>query len=114
MKHLSNKLNVPYVSFDDKNLVEQFENFPEEFVKRFGKIIFIDEAQYCKEAGRIIKMLYDKYKVKFFITGSGSFDIKVPISAYLVGRCVNFELFPLDFEEFILWKAKDLYKILKT
>jgi predicted AAA+ superfamily ATPase len=29
----------------------------------------------------------------------------------LVGRCVYFELFPLDFEEFLLWKAKDLYKI---
>ena len=62
--------------------------------------------------GKIVKLIFDIFsdKIKIVITGSGSFDIKVEIGKYLVGRCVYFELFPLDFEEFLLWKAKDLYK----
>ncbi len=57
-------------------------------------------------------LISDSYPdIKLFVTGSGSFDIKVLISKYLVGRAVSFELFPLNFQEFLLWKAKDLAKI---
>jgi len=50
-------------------------------------------------------------KIKLVVSGSGSFDIKVEIGKYLVGRAIYFELMPLDFEEFILWKMPDLHKI---
>jgi len=45
------------------------------------------------------------------VTGSGSFDVKVEVGKHLVGRAVYFELLPLDFEEFLLWRAKDLNKL---
>jgi predicted AAA+ superfamily ATPase len=75
------------------------------------KILFIDEAQYCKDVGKRIKLIYDLFsdRLKVFLTGSGSFDIKVEVGKHLVGRGVFFELLPLDFEEFLMWKARDLH-----
>ncbi|MCD6371273.1 MAG: ATP-binding protein [Candidatus Aenigmarchaeota archaeon] len=116
LKHLSEKYRGIYLTFEDFKLLEDFQRNPELFIKRFidKKYVFLDEAQYCKDIGKKLKLIFDLYaeKIKIVVTGSGSFDVKVPIGKYLVGRCVYFELFPLDFEEFLLWKAKDLYKIL--
>ncbi len=114
--HLKEKLNANYVTLEDESMLKTFENAPNEFAKRFiaekKSFLFIDEAQYSKKAGKIIKLLYDIYadKIKLIVTGSGSFDIKVEIGKYLVGRAIYFELAPLDFEEFIMWKAKNLHK----
>ncbi len=111
--HLNQKLKGKYVSLEEEELLEAFEENSKLFVERFNsKHLFIDEAQYSKKAGRILKLINDSHPdVKLFVTGSGSFDIKVLISKYLVGRAVSFELFPLNFQEFLLWKAKDLAKI---
>ena len=111
--HLKEKLNGKYVSLEKESILKTFEENPDLFVKRFkSKYLFIDEAQYSKKAGRIIKLIYDSYpQTKLFVTGSGSFDIKVLISKYLVGRAVSFELLPLNFEEFLMWRAKDLARV---
>ena len=112
--HLKEKYNGEYITLEDDVLLKSLEENPKEFVKRYldKKILYIDEAQYSKKIGKIVKLIFDIFsdKIKIVITGSGSFDIKVEIGKYLVGRCIYFELFPLDFEEFLLWKAKDLYK----
>ncbi|MCD6522534.1 MAG: ATP-binding protein [Candidatus Diapherotrites archaeon] len=112
--HLKNKLGGSYVTLEDEDLLRTFEETPKLFAKRFAekRKLFIDEAQYSKKAGKNIKLLYDLFpNLKVFITGSGSFDVKVEIGKYLVGRAVYFELLPLNFEEFLMWKAKDLHKI---
>ncbi|PSN83519.1 hypothetical protein B9Q02_10485, partial [Candidatus Marsarchaeota G1 archaeon BE_D] len=69
--------------------------------------------QRARDAGKIAKLLYDLYsdRVKLVLTGSGSFDIKVEIGRWLVGRGVYFELLPLSYEEFVMWNAQELYKI---
>jgi predicted AAA+ superfamily ATPase len=113
--HLREVFGGEYITLEDEEMKRALEREPKEFIKRFlnKKFIFIDEAQYSKEIGKTLKVLFDLYgdKIKFVVTGSGSFDIKVEIGKYLVGRAVYFELFPLDFEEFILWKKKDLHSI---
>jgi len=115
--HLKEKLDGIYVTLEDESLLKTFEENPKEFAKRYineqKNFLFLDEAQYSKKAGKIIKLLFDLFsdKLKLIVSGSGSFDIKVEIGKYLVGRAVYYELFPLDFEEFLLWRAKDLYKI---
>lgn len=113
--HLKEKFNGNYVTLEDDEMFASFEKNPKEFAKRFldRKFLFIDEAQYSKKSGKIIKLIFDLFsdKLKLCVTGSGSFDIKVEIGKHMVGRAIYFELLPLDFEEFLLWKAKDLYKI---
>lgn len=117
LEHFNEKLKGDYVSLDDEDIKRTFEEAPKEFAKRFlsknRHFLFVDEAQYAKNAGRILKFLFDSFgnKLKLIVTGSGSFDVKVEIGKYLVGRAIYFELLPLDFEEFLLWKAKDLHKV---
>ena len=71
----------------------------------------MDEAQYVGDVGQRLKLLFDLYgdRLRVIATGSGSFDIKVEIGKHLVGRAIYFELMPLTFEEFLMWKAKDLH-----
>jgi len=115
--HLKEKLGGNYVTLEDEENLLSFEKNPKEFVKRYTgnnkNNLFLDEAQYCKNAGKTIKLIFDLYSdnLKLFITGSGSFDIKVEIGKNLVGRTIYFELIPLDFEEFLMWKAKDLHNV---
>jgi uncharacterized protein len=45
--------------------------------------------------------MYDTYHVKFIVTGSSSFYIKNQFSESLAGRKKIFEMYPLNFEEFI-------------
>lgn len=74
--------------------------------------IFLDEIQAKPEIVKVVKYLYDHYDVKFFLTGSSSFYLKNLFPESLSGRKIIFELFPLDFEEFILFKdyKKEFYE----
>lgn len=73
--------------------------------------IFLDEIQAKPDIVKAIKYLYDHYNVKFFLTGSSSFYLKNLFPESLAGRKIIFELFPLDFEEFLWFKnqQKEFY-----
>ncbi len=97
------------VSFDDQNLLAMFENDTNSFISTYIKgnnYLFIDEFQYARNGGRILKYIYDKEKIKIIISGSSSIDLTVKAVKYLVGRVFILNLRPFDFEEF-LW-AKDV------
>lgn len=66
--------------------------------------IFLDEIQFVKNLPSVVKYLIDHYRIKFFLTGSSSFYLKNLFSESLAGRKIIYELFPLDFEEFLLLK----------
>lgn len=68
-------------------------------------IIGIDEIQMVKNSSSIIKALYDEYGTKFIVTGSSSFYLKNHFSESLAGRKRIFEMTPLDFEEFLIFKG---------
>lgn len=68
--------------------------------------IFLDEVQLAPKIVKAIKYLYDHYKIKFFLTGSSSFYLKNLFPESLAGRKILYELFPLDFEEFLVFKEK--------
>ena len=115
LKHLQEEYGGKYFTLEDQEIKEAIEKDPKLFLESIKKekIVYLDEMQYLKNAGKILKFLFDltEGKPKFVITGSGSFEIKVEIGRYLVGRCVYFELFPLDFEEFLEWKNKELKEV---
>ncbi len=70
--------------------------------------LFLDEIQYLKTMPSVIKYLSDHYPIKFFLTGSASFYLKNLFTESLSGRKIIYELFPLDFEEFLLLKQERL------
>ena len=69
------------------------------------KYVFIDEIQNFPEITKIIKYLIDHYKIKFFVTGSSSFYMKNLFPESLSGRKFVFNLYPLDFHEFLYFKG---------
>ncbi|EKD56006.1 MAG: hypothetical protein ACD_58C00318G0007 [uncultured bacterium] len=70
--------------------------------------LFLDEIQLVKNIPQVVKYLYDHYNLKLFLTGSSSFYLKNLFSESLAGRKYIFELFPLNFKEFLMLKGEKL------
>lgn len=66
--------------------------------------VFLDEIQFVRNIPSVVKYLFDHYKIKFFLSGSSSFYLKNLFSESLAGRKYIFELFPLNFSEFLRMK----------
>ena len=67
--------------------------------------IFLDEIQLIKNIASFIKYIYDNYNVKFVVSGSSSYYMKGAFTESLAGRKRIFELWPLDFNEFLNFKG---------
>lgn len=70
--------------------------------------VFLDEIQFVRQMPSVVKYLSDHYPIKFFLTGSASFYLKHLFSESLAGRKFLYELYPLDFEEFLTLKGETL------
>jgi len=69
--------------------------------------IFLDEVQNLPNISRVVKYLYDHWNVKFILTGSSSYYLRNLFPESLAGRKIIFELFPLSFTEFLVFKKID-------
>lgn len=65
----------------------------------------LDEIQFVKNIPSIVKYFYDHYDIKFILTGSSSYYLKNLFSESLAGRKKIFELYTLDFKEFLKFKT---------
>ncbi len=120
MKMLYEKIEIPkyYFDLEDSRFLSICNNGIEEiisFLQQKGIIknqkdncyIFIDEVQYLSNPSSLLKITYDHYKnIKLIVSGSSSFNIKKKFKDSLVGRTVDFEIFPLSFEEFLIFKEQ--------
>jgi len=100
---LENPLNCRY--FEEENyerIKKNIEFLGIDFTAK--SFIFLDEIQFVKNLPSIAKYFIDHYGVKFFLTGSASFYLKNLFTESLAGRKYIFELFPLTFREFLLFK----------
>jgi len=79
-----------------------FELLPQSKRKLY---VFIDEIQYLDDPTNFLKLLYDEKrdKVKVIVTGSSSFYIDKKFKDSLVGRKFLFEIYPLNFDEFLVF-----------
>lgn len=104
---LENPLNRKY--FEEENyerIKTSFEFLGVNFTRK--SFIFLDEIQFVENLPSVVKYFIDHYQVKFFLTGSASFYLKNLFTESLSGRKYIFELFPLTFAEFILFKGSSL------
>jgi hypothetical protein len=67
-------------------------------------VIALDEIQLVANLPSFIKYVYDTQHVKFIVTGSSSYYMKNQFSESLAGRKRIFEMYPLDFLEFLQFK----------
>lgn len=112
--------NAPIYYYDLERIsdLETFSNGAEYFIKRFMQaggdlqkknFIMIDEIQHLKDFASFVKIIVDHHSESFklILSGSSSAQIKLQFSDSLVGRKFVFNLFPLDFSEFLLFKGYD-------
>ncbi len=103
-----------YITFDDIKLqsliIDDLDTFIDIYIKPY-KYVFLDEIQYIKESGRILKFIYDSCSTKLFLTGSSATEISIQGLKYLVGRIIVFTLYPFSFEEFLNVKDPSLVPV---
>ena len=102
------------VSFDDQNILGLFEKSPDDFITAYvkgRKYLFIDEFQYAKHGGKILKYIFDTQKIKIIISGSSVADLTIHAIKYLVGRVLVVNLYPFNFREFLSYKDIAYLKI---
>lgn len=106
--------HIIFVTFEDRELLDNFALNPKQFVERYVTdkkryYLLIDEAQYCKDIGQKLKLVYDLYpNIKIFITGSSSLELTSQTGRFLVGRILEFRLMPFNFYEFLSSKDSAL------
>ncbi len=113
-----NSLYLDLQRLDNREIFQQknYEYIRNEFISRGlsadrTMIVVLDEIQLAPEAPSAIKYLYDHHQIKFIITGSSSYYLKNLFSESLSGRKKVFELYPLDFGEFLTFKEVPFSKI---
>ena len=78
--------------------------------------VFMDEFQKYGDLSIVMKNIYDQHdNIKIFASGSSSLLIKNNIQESLAGRKRILYIYPLDFEEFLLFKERsDLVEQIKN
>lgn len=75
--------------------------------------VLIDEIQYLDNPSSFLKIIADHYKnIHLIVSGSSTFDIKTKFTNSLAGRTIEFEVFPLSFAEFLVFKESE-YQVTK-
>src|SRR3989338_8317154 len=91
--------------FEEENYDNVWNNLKEfNITNDIKTYLFLDEVQNLPEISRVVKYLYDHFDVKFFLTGSSSYYLRNLFPESLAGRKIIFEMFPLNFAEFLIFK----------
>ncbi|MEW6104516.1 MAG: ATP-binding protein [bacterium] len=92
-----------FEEIDYNNIILNLKEYG--IVSKEKAYIFLDEIQAMPNIVKVVKYLYDHFGVKFFLTGSSSFYLKNLFPESLSGRKFVFNLYPLNFEEFLIFKG---------
>lgn len=108
----SNKVKLDFENpinrkvFEEENYDAIWNNLAQFGVKTSTKAyILLDEVQHLKSIGSVVKYLKDHFDVKFILTGSSSYYLKSLFPESMAGRKLIFEVYPLTFSEFLVFKG---------
>ena len=112
---------VAYLDLEDSRLTSALDRGVDEFLMLLREdgydtqslaqsgnklFVMIDEIQYLENPSSFLKLVADHHRsIKLIVSGSSSFEMKSKFKDSLVGRTVNFEIFPLSFAEFLEFKG---------
>lgn len=70
--------------------------------------VFIDEVQYLSNPSNLLKLLADSQpNLKLIVSGSSTLEIRRKFSDSLAGRKLVFEIYPLNFAEFLEFRGEE-------
>lgn len=109
---------VYYIDLEDSRYLRILDAGVDEFLRHLAEqgynvgteqerlYVFIDEIQYLANPSSFLKLVADHHRgIKLIVSGSSSFAIREKFSDSLVGRTINFEIFPLSFREFLRFRG---------
>src|SRR3989344_1384022 len=105
--------NIAYFNFDFfvddiEGIFKKYKETTDIDYKGEKVYIFFDEIQKLNDWQNKIKIFYDLYpNIKFFVSGSSSLFIKKKTKESLAGRSFDFQIYPLNFTEYIELKGKE-------
>ena len=103
--------NIVYLNLDKRGFrsirtQEKLENLIDESSKASGiKYLFIDEIQNVEGFEEVINEFREDGDFSIFITGSNSYLLSGELVTKLTGRYLEFEMYPLTFDEFLGMKS---------
>lgn len=101
---------IIYIDLDSKKYrkikdADTFENAIDELSKTDErKYLFVDEIQNIKNFEEVINSFRNEGNYSIFITGSNSYLLSGDLATKLTGRYIEFELFTLNFNEYLSMK----------
>ncbi|WP_321517153.1 ATP-binding protein [uncultured Bacteroides sp.] len=107
---------ILFLNFDDERLQfdrEGFDEILDAYRELYADIpmnevyIFFDEIQMADSWEQFVRRVYDQETRNLFITGSNSKMLSSEIATSLRGRTLQFEVFPLSFKEFCIFRKVD-------
>ncbi len=109
---------ILYFSFDEKEAflkdvlaLYELKVLQEAITEKTQLYLFLDEIQKLKDWQDQVKVIYDRYpKIKIFLSGSASINLRRGARESLAGRIFEFEFTPLSFAEFLEWKGVAIEK----
>ncbi len=72
--------------------------------------LFFDEIQEVKDWEKAVNSFMTDFDTDIYVTGSNSHMMSSEISTYLTGRYIQFRVFPLSFQEYLMFRNKWLEK----
>lgn len=103
--------NIIFLDLDSKayrkiKSADQLESLIDSLGQAGGtKYLFIDEIQNVEDFEEVVNAYRGTGEYSVFITGSNSYLLSGELATKLTGRYVEFELFPLSFDEYLDMKA---------
>lgn len=117
LKHLygkaqGGKQKAHFITLEDIDYLSLLNESPKNLLSIVGldlkeKVtVFIDEIQYLNHPTNFLKYYYDEYKdkIKLIVSGSSAFYLDSKFADSLAGRKRIFQVYPLSFSEFLLFK----------
>lgn len=108
--------NVLYFSFDEfrhaeiRELIKTYERLSEKNFRHGKYLLLLDEVQKLENWENQLKTVYDSFgkNVKIVISGSESLFLRRKSKETLSGRLFEFQIEPLNFEEFLNFKGANV------
>jgi len=99
--------HIVYLDLDTRKYrkiktADQLESLIDELTPNEGKtFLFIDEVQNVADFEEVLNAFRGEDKYSIFITGSNSYLLSGELVTKLTGRFIEFEMFPLTFDEYL-------------
>lgn len=106
------KKDILYVNFEDSRFVGEYsldllnniyDVYLENLKPQKTPIIFLDEIQNIDGWEKFVNSLSERKKAKIFVSGSSAHLLSSEFSSVLTGRQLSLIVYPLTFEEFLLF-----------